>query len=239
VQVSTPGAERVLEVPKDLERFSSFPMYVCYNGHPQDSPTDSNTNSTVVKHEVFELVEIDTDGGAVVWKLADVRINRELMGEGAQAEQEAEGGQDDARPSQTSTSSGYTWTSDVPLIQYCIVHLFVILLPFVRIVNEMCKRGQVLSCLITAMSLYKELTQNCCIVEVKCGLLYCVSCINLCLKAVRCRTQSSRDSLAMVRASTWTPFLISSTDANSSGLWLTPASGHQSPEARYDRLCTQ
>lgn len=59
-------------------------MYVCYNEQQQGSGAAITTENSAVseKHEVFELVEIDNDGGAVVWKLADVRLNRELMGKG-------------------------------------------------------------------------------------------------------------------------------------------------------------
>jgi ribosome maturation factor RimP len=77
VQVSSPGAERVVRIPQDLERFKDLPMYVRYVETSADGDADS-----VEKDGILELESVDTEGGSATWKLANVRINRDLAGKG-------------------------------------------------------------------------------------------------------------------------------------------------------------
>ncbi len=60
----------MVQIPQDLERFKELPMYVRYSGTAEE------------KDGVFELESVDTEGGSSVWKIANVRINRELVGKG-------------------------------------------------------------------------------------------------------------------------------------------------------------
>jgi len=73
--VSSPGAERVVQIPQDLERFKELPMYVRYleTGIGEEAEE---------KDGVFELESVDTESTCSVWKLANVRINRESIGKG-------------------------------------------------------------------------------------------------------------------------------------------------------------
>lgn len=64
-QVSSPGAERLLKIPDDLERFKELPVRVRYN---------SEEYGTV--DSVFLLDSVDTRSANCVWKLADVKENR-------------------------------------------------------------------------------------------------------------------------------------------------------------------
>lgn len=77
LEVSSPGAERVVRIPKDLERFKDLPMYVRYI----ESSSDSNAE-TPEKDGILELDSVDMEVGSAKWKLADVRLNRELTGKG-------------------------------------------------------------------------------------------------------------------------------------------------------------
>ncbi|KAL9668051.1 hypothetical protein QQ045_002424 [Rhodiola kirilowii] len=72
IEVSSPGAERLLKVPDDLTRFKDLPMRVCY----------VEEVSTRVKESVFLLENIDTESGTCEWKLADVKANSNLTGKG-------------------------------------------------------------------------------------------------------------------------------------------------------------
>ncbi|CAM6047770.1 unnamed protein product [Sphagnum compactum] len=74
-EVSSPGAERVVQIPQDLERFKELPMYVRYleTGIGEEAEE---------KDGVFELESVDTESKCSVWKLANVRINRESIGKG-------------------------------------------------------------------------------------------------------------------------------------------------------------
>jgi len=73
--VSSPGAERVVQIPQDLERFKELPMYVRYleTGIGEEAEE---------KDGVYELESVDTESMCSVWKLANVRINRESIGKG-------------------------------------------------------------------------------------------------------------------------------------------------------------
>ena len=67
LKVSSPGAERILKVPDDLDRFKDMAMRVYYS-------EDAESNSTE-KTGVFLLDSIEQEN--CVWKLADVKENRD------------------------------------------------------------------------------------------------------------------------------------------------------------------
>ncbi|CAK9186213.1 unnamed protein product [Ilex paraguariensis] len=74
LEVSSPGAERLIKVPDDLDRFKDMPMRVNYMedvdaGRPE-------------KNGVFFLESVETESGSCVWKLADVKENREPSAKG-------------------------------------------------------------------------------------------------------------------------------------------------------------
>lgn len=63
----------MVRVPDDLERFKELPMYVQY----LEGETD-----LAEKDGVLELDTLDMDAGLSVWKIANVKINREVKGRG-------------------------------------------------------------------------------------------------------------------------------------------------------------
>ncbi|MBA0602482.1 hypothetical protein Gorai_002662, partial [Gossypium raimondii] len=67
LQVSSPGAERILKVPDDLDRFKDMAMRVCYI-------EDAGSNYTE-KSGVFLLDLVEEEN--CVWKLAEVKENRD------------------------------------------------------------------------------------------------------------------------------------------------------------------
>ncbi|VVA94571.1 unnamed protein product [Arabis nemorensis] len=74
LEVSSPGAERLLRVPEDLQRFKEMPMTVSY---------EEETNSRkAVKSAVFLLESVDAESEICIWKLADVRENRDPESKG-------------------------------------------------------------------------------------------------------------------------------------------------------------
>ncbi|KAF7827961.1 Ribosome maturation factor RimP [Senna tora] len=74
LKVSSPGAERILKVPDDLDRFKDMPIRVCY-------AEDLEFNH-LEKDGVFLLESIEEESESCVWKLADVKDNRDLLGKG-------------------------------------------------------------------------------------------------------------------------------------------------------------
>ncbi|CAH8327121.1 unnamed protein product [Eruca vesicaria subsp. sativa] len=74
LEVSSPGAERLLKVPEDLHRFKEMPMTVSYE-------EETNSRKTV-KSTVFLLESVDAESEMCVWKLADVRENRDPESKG-------------------------------------------------------------------------------------------------------------------------------------------------------------
>ncbi|DBA76384.1 TPA: hypothetical protein ACH3X1_010091 [Trebouxia sp. C0004] len=70
VEVSSPGAERQVRLPQDLQRFQHLPMLVTFQLQ------DSNKVDT----KVMELVEYNEADSTAEWKLADVRQNRSGKG---------------------------------------------------------------------------------------------------------------------------------------------------------------
>ena len=66
-----------MHIPKDLERFKDLPMYVRYIESSSDTSAE-----TVEKDGILELELVNMEAGFAKWKLADVRLNRELAGKG-------------------------------------------------------------------------------------------------------------------------------------------------------------
>ncbi|CAI5987188.1 unnamed protein product [Closterium sp. NIES-64] len=83
IEVSSPGAERVVKVPDDLIRFKELPMYVHYRLPSEaDNTGDKSTTASGGKmsEEILSLVEVDEEERVTIWRVADVRLNRELYG---------------------------------------------------------------------------------------------------------------------------------------------------------------
>ncbi|KAJ0242811.1 Uncharacterized protein family UPF0090 [Hirschfeldia incana] len=74
LEVSSPGAERLLKVPEDLHRFKEMPMTVSYE-------EETNSRKTV-KSTVFLLESVDEESEMCIWKLADVKENRDPESKG-------------------------------------------------------------------------------------------------------------------------------------------------------------
>ncbi|KAI4328567.1 hypothetical protein L6164_020909 [Bauhinia variegata] len=74
LEVSTPGAERILKVPDDLNRFNDMPMRVCYREDMESSSPE--------KDGVFLLESIEEELESCVWKLANVKENRDPQSKG-------------------------------------------------------------------------------------------------------------------------------------------------------------
>lgn len=73
LEVSSPGVERVVRVPEELDRFKERPMYVRYV---------TEAGSSTVNDGVFRLVSFDMETSCCIWGLADVKANREKAGKG-------------------------------------------------------------------------------------------------------------------------------------------------------------
>ncbi|CAL9077133.1 uncharacterized protein LOC103982956 [Musa acuminata AAA Group] len=78
LEVSSPGAERLLKVPEDLNRFKEMPVRVQYL--EEEEAAESKRHQQKVGVFLIEL--IDADARQCVWKLADVRENRAESGKG-------------------------------------------------------------------------------------------------------------------------------------------------------------
>ncbi|CAK0786450.1 hypothetical protein CVIRNUC_009663 [Coccomyxa viridis] len=65
VEVSSPGAERIVRVPSELQRFQALPMLVTHEGEAEKGS------------QVLQLLELNTEAGTSVWGLANVRANRD------------------------------------------------------------------------------------------------------------------------------------------------------------------
>ncbi|CAK7326221.1 unnamed protein product [Dovyalis caffra] len=74
VEVSSPGAERILKVPDDLSRFKDMPMRVCY--------LEGLTYNGSETNGVFLLESMEMESENCVWKLADVKENRDPQSKG-------------------------------------------------------------------------------------------------------------------------------------------------------------
>ncbi|KAJ3669967.1 hypothetical protein LUZ60_010291 [Juncus effusus] len=75
IEVSSPGAERLIKIPNDLDRFKDMPMHVQYI-EPDSSEKQQE------KERVLLLESFDNETRICVWKLADVKENREEAGKG-------------------------------------------------------------------------------------------------------------------------------------------------------------
>ena len=69
LKVSSPGAERLLKVPDDLPRFKDKALRVCY--------LEDVDSKRPEKDGVFMLESVETESESCVWKLANVKENRD------------------------------------------------------------------------------------------------------------------------------------------------------------------
>ncbi|XP_028794965.1 uncharacterized protein LOC114750537 [Neltuma alba] len=76
LEVSSPGVERTVRIPNDLDRFKERPMYVKYMS------SEDLEGSTAESEGVFRLIAFDLETRCCTWGLADVRVNREKAGKG-------------------------------------------------------------------------------------------------------------------------------------------------------------
>lgn len=74
--MSSPGVERVVQIPQELDRFKERPMFVRY-------VTEGDASGSAIESDgIFRLVSLDLETNCCIWGLADVRINREKAGKG-------------------------------------------------------------------------------------------------------------------------------------------------------------
>ncbi|XP_052188393.1 uncharacterized protein LOC127798816 [Diospyros lotus] len=76
LEVSSPGVERVVRIPQELDRFKDRPMYVKYIS------VAAETSSSAESDGIFRLVAFDLERKCCTWGLADVKVNREKSGKG-------------------------------------------------------------------------------------------------------------------------------------------------------------
>lgn len=76
LEVSSPGVERVVRIPEDLDRFKDRAMYVKYVNEADAE------DSSPERDGVLRLVSFDMETKYCTWGLADVRVNREKAGKG-------------------------------------------------------------------------------------------------------------------------------------------------------------
>ncbi|KAI3502525.1 hypothetical protein L1887_30643 [Cichorium endivia] len=74
LEVSSPGADRLLKIPDDLERFKDMAMRVKY--------VEDDDHRCMGKEGVFFLEAIEGESGRCVWRLADVKENRDPSSKG-------------------------------------------------------------------------------------------------------------------------------------------------------------
>nr|XP_043606512.1 uncharacterized protein LOC122578592 [Erigeron canadensis] len=77
LEVSSPGLERVVRIPQDLERFKDRFMYVKYM-----TQVDDDVTSSCERDGIFRLESFNLETKCCTWALADVRVNREKAGKG-------------------------------------------------------------------------------------------------------------------------------------------------------------
>ncbi|KAJ4811354.1 Ribosome maturation factor RimP [Rhynchospora pubera] len=80
LEVSSPGAERLLKVPEDLNRFKEMAMWVQYLDLAEDGTIKHIYEKE--KEGIFVLERIELETKHCIWKLADVKENRALAGKG-------------------------------------------------------------------------------------------------------------------------------------------------------------
>ncbi|ERM99285.1 uncharacterized protein LOC18427316 [Amborella trichopoda] len=68
LEVSSPGAERLLRVPQELERFKDMPMRITY--------LDEESSEGKLKKQIVQFDSVDAESGHCTWKLANVKDNR-------------------------------------------------------------------------------------------------------------------------------------------------------------------
>ncbi|XP_027339279.1 uncharacterized protein LOC113853035 [Abrus precatorius] len=76
LEVSSPGVERIVRIPDDLDRFKERPMYVKY------TINDDSNNPSAEGDGVFKLESFDMETKCCTWGLADVKVNRQKAGKG-------------------------------------------------------------------------------------------------------------------------------------------------------------
>ncbi|XP_054788369.1 uncharacterized protein LOC129294208 [Prosopis cineraria] len=76
LEVSSPGVERIVRIPNDLDRFKERPMYVKYVSNEDLDVSSAESEG------VFNLIAFDLETRCCTWGLADVRANREKAGKG-------------------------------------------------------------------------------------------------------------------------------------------------------------
>ncbi|KAG2566329.1 uncharacterized protein LOC120681419 [Panicum virgatum] len=76
LEVSSPGVERVVRIPEELERFKERAMYVRYTTTSDEAATPQEGDG------VLRLISYDMDLGECTWCIADVKINRQQAGKG-------------------------------------------------------------------------------------------------------------------------------------------------------------
>uniref|UniRef100_A0A0A8XXS0 DUF7912 domain-containing protein n=1 Tax=Arundo donax TaxID=35708 RepID=A0A0A8XXS0_ARUDO len=79
LEVSSPGAERLLKVPEDLDRFKDMAMRVQYLVEGDNDPV---SKQNLLKDGIFLLESVDIQAEHCVWKLANVKENRDEAGKG-------------------------------------------------------------------------------------------------------------------------------------------------------------
>ncbi|XP_047342168.1 uncharacterized protein LOC124945724 isoform X2 [Impatiens glandulifera] len=75
LEVSSPGVERAVRIPEDLDRFKHRAMHVKYVTIGDDLLKETS-------YGVFRLISFDVEDKSCTWGLADVRVNREKAGKG-------------------------------------------------------------------------------------------------------------------------------------------------------------
>ncbi|KAJ8762916.1 hypothetical protein K2173_023045 [Erythroxylum novogranatense] len=76
LEVSSPGVERVVQIPEEVDRFKDRPLYVKYVNE------GAALNLSSESEGVFSLISIDMEAKSCSWGLANVRVNREKAGKG-------------------------------------------------------------------------------------------------------------------------------------------------------------
>ncbi|CAL5027402.1 unnamed protein product [Urochloa decumbens] len=77
LEVSSPGVERVVRIPEELERFKERTMYVRYTTTSDEAAATPQEGDGVLR-----LISYDMDLRECTWGIADVKINRQQSGKG-------------------------------------------------------------------------------------------------------------------------------------------------------------
>ncbi|WOL11916.1 hypothetical protein Cni_G20680 [Canna indica] len=76
LEVSSPGLQRVVRIPEELERFKDKSMYVKYISDDDATATPRENDG------VFSLISFDMELRQCTWGIADVKVNRQKAGKG-------------------------------------------------------------------------------------------------------------------------------------------------------------